>query len=245
MKDNFSRQADIYAKYRPEYPQEVFDFIFSHIKEKKSAWDCATGNGQAAKELAKAFEKVYATDISQKQLDNAVQADNIIYSVQPGEKTNFADNSFDLVTISQALHWMKFEIFYAEVRRVARPGAWFAGWMYSLLQISPEIDALIHHHHFETLKDHWDYERKYVDDNYSTIPFPFEEIKCPMFQIRYNWTLEELEGYLNTWSALQKLIKANNTNPVDDLIKKISPYWTRERMHVLFPIHLRMGKILK
>jgi len=245
MKDNFSRQADIYAKYRPEYPSEIFDFIYSHLQEKKTAWDCATGNGQAAKELAKVFEKVYATDISQKQLDNAVQAVNIEYSVQPGEQTGFGDNSFDLVTISQALHWMKFEKFYKEVKRVAKPGAWFAAWMYALLQISPGIDALIHHHHFETLKDHWDYERKYVDDNYSNIPFPFEEIPCPVFQIRYKWTLEELEGYLNTWSALQKFIKANNDNPVDALMKKIRPLWTNEKMSILFPVHLRMGKILK
>ena len=33
MKDNFSKQADTYAKYRPTYPQELFDFIFSHIKK--------------------------------------------------------------------------------------------------------------------------------------------------------------------------------------------------------------------
>ena len=119
MKDNFSRQSDIYAKYRPAYPQQLYDFIFQHVAGKQAAWDCATGNGQAAKELAKVFDKVYATDISQKQIENAVQQPNIFYSVQPAEQTNFPNNSFDLITVAQALHWFRFDDFYAEVKRVA------------------------------------------------------------------------------------------------------------------------------
>ena len=102
MKDNFSTQADIYARYRPRYPQELFEFIFERTANRQNAWDCATGNGQSAKVLARYFEKVFATDISQKQIDNAAQAVNIHYSVQPAEETNFADNTFDLITVSQA-----------------------------------------------------------------------------------------------------------------------------------------------
>ncbi len=245
MKDNFSKQASIYAKYRPAYPPELFKFILDHTKERKAAWDCATGNGQTAKELAKIFDKVYATDISQKQLDNAEQASNIIYSLQPAEQTNFEDNSFDLITVSQALHWFRFDKFYAEVKRVAKPGSRIAVWMYALLTITPEIDELIHEYHFKTLDKYWDKERQYVDDNYKGIPFPFEEVNCPPFQIQYEWTIEELEGYLNTWSALQKFISANDYNPVHELMQKIKPFWTNQKMNILFPLHLRMGRIDK
>jgi len=242
MKDNFSDRAALYAKYRPGYPPELFDFVLGHIKEKNCAWDCATGNGQTAKELANYFQRVEATDISQKQLDNATAAVNISYSLQPAEKTNFGTSSFDLVTVSQALHWLQFDKFYTEVKRVLKPGAWIAAWMYGLLRISPEIDQLIDHYHFITLEKYWDAERKYVDDNYSGIPFPFEEIACPLFQIDYEWTIEELEGYLGTWSALQKFIAANQENPVAALMNKIKPHWTNQRMRVSFPLHLRMGK---
>ena len=245
MKDNFSKQADVYAKYRPHYPQELFEFILSRVTSRDAAWDCATGNGQSAKELSKYFKKVYATDTSQKQLDNAYKSDTIFYSVQPAEQTNFTDNSFDLVTVSQALHWFKFEKFYAEVNRTGKPGSWLAVWMYSLLRISPEIDTIIDHYHFQTLEKYWDKERNYVDTNYTTIPFPFKEIKTPSFVIDYQWTLEELEGYFNTWSALQKFIAANGHNPVPELIHQIEPYWTSERMKIVFPLHLRMGKIEK
>jgi ubiquinone/menaquinone biosynthesis C-methylase UbiE len=245
MKDNFSKQASIYAKYRPTYPPELFKFIVSHVEEKSSAWDCATGNGQTAKELAKHFKKVYATDISRKQLDNSEQVSNIIYSLQPAEKTNFEDNKFDLITVSQALHWFQFDKFYAEVKRVAKPGSRIAVWMYGLLTISPEIDKLISEYHFKTLGKYWDKERQYVDDNYMSIPFPFEEISCPIFQIQYEWTIEELEGYLNTWSAVQKFVSVNDYSPVDELVQKIKPCWINQKMNIIFPLHLRVGRIDK
>ena len=235
MKDNFSKQADLYAKYRPSYPPQLFEFIITKVNEKNMAWDCATGNGQTAKMLAGYFDKVYATDISQKQLDNAYQATNIFYSVQPAESTIFLKNSFDLITVSQALHWFKFDEFYKEVNRVAKPGAVLAVWMYSLLRISKEIDALIEDHHFKSLDGYWDSERKYVDEEYRNIPFPFAKMDSPSFHIEYSWTIDELEGYLNTWSALQKFILANSDNPVPELIKRIKSHWKQTQMRYVFP----------
>jgi len=245
MKDNFSAQADLYAKYRPAYPQELFDFILKHPGEKKNAWDCATGNGQSAKVLARHFETIFATDISQKQIDLAEKGVNIFYSVQPAEQTGFPDNTFDLVTVSQALHWFNFKKFYGEVTRTGKSGSWLAVWMYPLLRISKEIDAIIGNYHFETLGKYWDNERKYVDNNYATIPFPFPEIKTPVFSIEYYWTLEELGGYLNTWSALQKFIAVNNYNPVPGVIEKIKPFARNKRLKIVFPLYVRMGQIEK
>jgi ubiquinone/menaquinone biosynthesis C-methylase UbiE len=245
MKDNFSKQADIYAKYRPVYPQELFDFILKHTDKKQNAWDCATGNGQTAKVLAGYFEKVFATDISQKQIDNAQQISNIHYSVQPAEKTDFANNTFDLITVSQALHWFTVANFYKEVKRVAKPGCIFAAWSYSLLYISSEIDKLIRDFYSDILGEYWDAERKYVDEEYKTIPFPFKEIAVPQVTMEYRWTTEELEGYFNTWSALQKFIATNNYNPVVDLIKQIQKVNKNENLKIVFPLHIRMGRIEK
>jgi ubiquinone/menaquinone biosynthesis C-methylase UbiE len=244
MKDNFSNQAAAYAQFRPQYPDELFHYILSFVKQKNTAWDCGTGNGQTARELCHYFTTVLATDISQKQIDNAFKAGPVFYSVQPAEKTNFADKSVDLVTVSQALHWFDFEKFYTEVKRVAKPTAVIAVWTYSLLQISKEINAVIEQYHFNTLGNYWDAERKYVDDHYNSIPFPFNEIKTPAFEIKLSWSLEQLEGYLYTWSALQKFIAANHFSPVDDVIAQLQPLWgTEEKREIVFPVHLRLGII--
>ncbi|HUR64718.1 MAG TPA: class I SAM-dependent methyltransferase [Chitinophagaceae bacterium] len=245
MKDNFSGQASSYAQYRPGYPTELFDFILAQTKKRDWVWDCATGNGQTAKELAPYFKKVFATDISEKQLANAVHLPNIFYSVQAAEQTDFENNSFDLVTVSQALHWFNFDLFYKELHRVTVPGGWFAAWMYGGMTITPAIDALKSQHHDVTLGEYWDPERKFVNDNYETIPFPLKEISCPVFSMSYQWSLEELKGYFNTWSALQKFIALNHYNPVDELMEEIKHHWKNERMTVSFPLHLRMGQVRK
>ncbi len=244
MKDNFSSQAKAYAQYRPQYPASLFEYILGFVKERQCAWDCGTGNGQSAQELCNYFDRVIATDISQKQMDNAFKAPNIFYSLQPAETTDIAAGSIDLITISQALHWFKLDQFYTEVKRVAKPGAVIAAWTYSLLKISPAIDAVILDYHSGTLEDYWDAERKYVDEQYSNIPFPYKKIETPAFVIEYDWSLAALEGYLHTWSALQKFIATKNQDPVTGVMEKIKALWgNNEKRRIIFPLHLLMAYV--
>ena len=246
MKDNFSRQAKTYAKYRPDYPKELFDFILNKIVQKENAWDCGTGNGQTAKELSKYFQNVFATDISEKQIQQAYKTENIFYSVQPAEKTNFADNIFYLVTVSQALHWFDLDKFYTEVKRTTKSNGWIAVWTYTLPSTLPDIDKLVNEDFCEgLLGSYWDKERKYVDEKYKTVPFPFKEIQCPVFEIKQEWTIDNLSGYVNSWSALQKFVSANHFNPVDELMEKVKPFWKQETMQAVFPVYMRMGQIEK
>lgn len=245
MKDLFSGQADLYARYRPDYPPELFEWILQHVPARQSAWDCATGNGQTAVVLAGYFQEVMATDISAQQMALAPQHPNLHYSLQPAEQTGFPDNSFDLVTVSQALHWFNFEKFYKELNRVTRPGGIFAAWMYGGVRISPAIDALKKKLHDELLGPYWDPGRLHVNSDYASVPFPLPEILSPAFSISNEWSLDELEGYFNTWSALQPFIKQKGYNPVGTIIEAIRTHWTRPRMPVSFPIRLRMGRVMK
>ena len=119
-KDLFSIQANTYAKYRPVYPKDLFDHLLQFVAQKNTAWDCATGNGQAAFALAPYFKKVTATDISEKQLSLAKPHPNIQYQISFAEQTSFPDNYFDLITVAQAYHWFTFDAFEKEVKRVAK-----------------------------------------------------------------------------------------------------------------------------
>ena len=128
-KDLFSGQAEDYALYRPAYPEELFTYILSFVTEKDVAWDCATGNGQSALPLSQYFEKVFASDISRKQLEQAPKKENIEYVVCSAEEAPFPDNSFDLITVSQAYHWLEWEKFHAEARRVGKANCVIVIWM--------------------------------------------------------------------------------------------------------------------
>jgi len=246
MKDNFSTQAQQYSQFRPTYPDELFHFVLSLAPAKTAAWDCGTGNGQVAVKLADYFQMVYGTDISQSQLNNAVAKSNIIYKTETAENTAFADNQFDLITVAQAIHWFDFSKFYREVTRTARHNGILAIMGYALLKIDAGLDPVINYLYTDILGGYWDKERRYIDEQYQTIPFPFTEISSPEFTNQYQWTLAHLIGYLNTWSAVQHYIKQKQSNPVALIQTDLEQAWGPEQSKTIyFPILLRIGQIQK
>jgi ubiquinone/menaquinone biosynthesis C-methylase UbiE len=244
-KDLFSKQADLYARYRPTYPKELYEYILSFVNEKNVAWDCATGNGQAAVALADHFKQVMATDISAAQIEKATSKVNIEYIVCPAESTPFPENSFDLVTVAQAYHWIKWKEFKEEVTRVCKPGATIAVWMYYNHSTGDErITEAVHDFYENVTKPYWDYQRKYVEEKYSTVEFDYEPLPVKMFQSVLEWRREDLIGYISSWSAIQKFIKENGYSPVPIIEEKIKECWpVNEVKKVTFPIYLKLGRV--
>jgi SAM-dependent methyltransferase len=246
MKDNFSTQSKAYATFRPKLPVEVYQFIFQHVSSFDRAWDAGTGNGQTAVELAKQFRQVVATDISENQLAHAAQRKNIIYKKEPSEHSSLESSSVDLITIAQAIHWFDFADFYREVRRVAKPGGIIAAFTYSLFEVDDQkVNELIRHFYWAETQPYWDSERKLVDEEYRTIPFPFEEIAAPKFSMEYRWNTDHLLGYMNTWSAALRYQKKTGKNMMDEFLKeKIAALTLKEQvLTVRFPIHMRIGTV--
>ena len=243
MKDNFSKQSDLYSRFRPGYPKKLFDFLLPLVPDKKNAWDCGTGNGQVAVSLSRYFDKVYATDLSAAQINNAEKKKNILYSVENGEETLLQDNKFDLITVAQAIHWFEFKKFYKQVNRTLKPGGILAVIGYDVFRINKEIDLLIDKFYRETTGPYWDKERKYIEEHYTTIPFPFKEINAPGFSMNYSWQFDQVIGYLNTWSAVQHYVRRNNENPVDKFSVELKRVWGNVlKRKVSFPVFMRTGR---
>jgi ubiquinone/menaquinone biosynthesis C-methylase UbiE len=247
MKDNFSLQATEYAKYRPRYPAELFEFVIKHVQEKEMALDCGTGNGQAAAALSEFFSIVHATDISESQLKQAVKKANIHYLVSPAEELPFDDSSFDLMVAATAVHWFDLETFFTEIKRIGKNNSVFACWAYKVFHSDRAVlNEMIQEFYFNKIHSYWDPERKYVDEEYQSIPFPFREIPNPGFVTKLTWNMQELEGYLNTWSAVQHYIRKHDENPVTEFMKKLRTVFDRDILFNLsFPIFMRVGIIEK
>ncbi|MDX1637676.1 MAG: class I SAM-dependent methyltransferase [Balneolaceae bacterium] len=244
MKSRFSQQSDLYARYRPDYPPELYDFITDHVDKRSVAWDCATGTGIVAATLANYVDKVLATDISREQMQHAPDKANITYTCVPAEDTGFPDHIFDLITVGQAIHWFDFKRFYEEVRRVARDGAVIAVFGYGMIQVDNRLNQKLHAFYDEMFGRYFNENRRYLDEKYQTIPFPFDEISTPRFRRRLEWSLEELEGFLNSWSPVQQYKNDTGSNPVNPLLTEIMTLWDPgETKTVTFPIFLRLGRI--
>lgn len=245
-KDLFSKQSETYAKYRPTYPLELFEYILQFVQEKNCAWDCATGNGQAAQVLAGYFARVEATDISEAQLANAVRKENINYQQSPAEQTLFAENTFDLITIATAYHWLNWKAFAKEAKRVAKPNAVVAAWCYYDCITDDENINQLYKKFYSIVDPYWDKERQYLEAKYQTVEFDFDPLPQKEFETTFQWHKDQFEGYLKTWSSVQNYIKAKDSSPLLLIQNELNEKWKDgETKTVRFPLCMRLGKVIK
>lgn len=245
FQDHFSKQAHLYAEHRPTYPEAVFDYLAGLAPARDLAWDSGTGNGQVALQLARHFHQVIATDASAEQIQNAFPHPKVQYRVEQSEKTSMLTDSVDLITVGVALHWFDFQPFYAEVRRVGKPGAVLAAWTYHLPSIAPSIDGVLQKYYQVTLAGYWPDGFHYLDERYRTLPFPFEEIDPPAFDMQTEWTLSEIVGFLASWSATQRFLASQGRNPLDEILPELRDAWGDEDQSrlVKWPLYFRIGRI--
>ena len=244
--DHFSGVASSYAAYRPRYPDELFDYLTAVAPRRDLAWDCAAGSGQATIALAGRFTRVIATDASEAQLRSAPVHPRVAYRVATAEVSGLADSSIDLITVAQAVHWFDFDRFYAEVRRVAAPGGIIAVWTYGMHRVGDAaIDGMLDRFYHDVVGPFWPPQRKLIEQEYRTIPFPFDEITSPAFDMVEQWTLDRLLGYLRTWSAVSRYREVHRLDPVIALGRDIAREWGAEddARQVRWPLAMRIGQV--
>lgn len=245
FKDHFSENSGRYGEFRPTYPVELFSHLSSITKSHDRAWDCATGTGQSALYLAHYYSEVIATDASKPQIDHAVTHNRIDYRVAPAENSNIQSNSIDLITVAQALHWFDIELFSKEVFRVLKRDGILAVWTYNLMSISEKLDEIIDDLYGSILGDYWPPERALVEEGYKNVELPpFTEIASPVFHMSAEWDIDQVAGYLSTWSAVREYRRRTGVNPVEEIYGDLLNEWgDPEAVNpVKWPLNVRLWK---
>jgi ubiquinone/menaquinone biosynthesis C-methylase UbiE len=229
FKDYFSALATDYANYRPHYPASFFAELAKAAPGHERAWDCATGNGQAAEGLAPYFTEVVATDASAQQIAAAeamTQPVNVQFAVAPANASGLPDASVDVLLVAQAAHWFDLPGFYAEAERVLRPGGVLALLTYSGVCTQNEgLDVLLCEFYQVTVGPYWPPERAHVENDYRDLPFPWPEISFPAQTMTAQWSLDQLMGYLGTWSATSRYREQRGHDPLPALRASLEPLW--------------------
>lgn len=246
FRDLFSERAKLYSKYRPEYPERLFEWVAGLVKSHDAVWDCATGSGQAAKGLARHFKHVVATDASAEQISHAANAAGIEYRVADASSSGLPEHSVDVVTCAQALHWLDVDGFFAEATRVLKPDGAIVIWGYADPVMETEkLEKILHAFNRGTIEAFWMPERQILLEGYANVPFPFREIATPRLNLECEWTLPELAGYLRTWSATANYVKKMGSDPIPAVEAALSEHWggTKRRRLVRWPLHIRAGYV--
>ncbi|MEL7296808.1 MAG: class I SAM-dependent methyltransferase [Pseudomonadota bacterium] len=238
FKDHFSQQAAIYAAHRPRYPEALYAWLAAQVPTQACAWDCATGNGQAARALATHFDAVIATDASAAQIDKARDATDVSYRVAAAEASGLTPASVDLITVAQALHWFETDAFYAHAQDVLKPAGVLAVWTYQLFEVEPAIDTLIAEFFDGPIGPYWPAERRFVDESYASILPDWPQADCPPFVMRCRWRLADVVGYLSSWSAVQRFKNVHGKDPVAALAPVLAPLWGDDVREVRWPLLL-------
>ncbi len=243
--DHFSGHAEDYSRYRPNYPGALFRWIADRAPGHDSVWDCATGNGQAAEGLATHFRHVYASDASETQIANASSAPNIDYFVATAYRSGLPADSLDVVTTAQALHWFDFHAFYDEAKRVLRDNGLLTAWCYTYPRDGEAISRILKRYWSEIVGPYWPPERKFVDEKYRTIPFPFRDVKHQTFEAVASWDLPRLLGYLGTWSGAKQYARETGEDPVDTIREQLTDLWEAPgvKRTIRWPVHLVSGRV--
>jgi SAM-dependent methyltransferase len=245
FEDHFSQLAREYARYRPEYPPELFTWLASISPRRELAWDCGTGNGQAARRLVGEFKRVIATDASAQQIAEAPPDPRILYRAEPAEGASLDPGSVDLVTAAASLHWFDLEQFYGAVRRAAAPGGILAAWGYHFPVITPQVDEVIARYYSQVLGPYWPPQMKALEEHYRTLPFPFDELEPPEFEMQADWTLEQFAGFASSWSASGRYLQDRGGSPIAVVWDELSAAWggAGARKHIRWPLYFRVGHV--
>ncbi len=243
FEDHFSNLAREYARYRPAYPPILSAFLASLAPSPNLAWDCGTGSGQAARGLVRHFATVVASDASGVQLNHAFKQERVRFLLANAQALPIANNQVDLVTVAQAIHWFELKPFYREVKRVLKPKGVIAAWTYHLVHTDPVIDRLLSHFYHEILGPFWSPRMRWVEEGYVSLPFPFDEIDAPELQMEARWRLNELVGFLASWSATRPYQETNGRHPLGEIYAQLKEAWGHplRTRRVYWPLHIRVG----
>ena len=219
-------RAQSYAEFRPEYPAALYDFLLQLVPSRELAWDCGTGIGQAAPVLARHFVRVVVTGISAEQIRHAAAPANVRFQLAAADTAHqFTRASVDLVTVAQAAHWFETGSFYEAASAALRPNGIIAIWGYGFCSISPEIDAILHPYGREFLTPYWSERSTIALEGYRQLPFPFARVATPHFQMTTTWSLPQLRGYLDSWSATQAYKVRVGRDPFEAIEASLISAW--------------------
>jgi hypothetical protein len=110
--------------------------------------------------------------------------------------------------------------------------------------VSPEVDELVRHHHDVTLGREWPREHLLIHEGYRSLALPIDELLPPPLEMREDWSLVQYVGFLRTWSATQRHLRAHGPEAIARFEAALAERWGGvPRRAVTWPLVIRAGEV--
>lgn len=233
--------AERYARGRPRFHSFVIEKIKQYLvidKPLKLALDVGCGTGLSSVALKTISEKVIGIDLSFEMLDQAQKTGGIEYIPASAENLPFGAGKFDLITISQAIHWIDKAKFFAEADRVLTPDALIAAYdnfFQGQMLGNPSFNDWYQNEFLENYpvppRGRRAFER--ASENPQDFVLKHEEFN----ENTLSFSAEELVGYLVTISNVIARVE-NGSQPIEEvyewLTASITPFFDEAKKDFTF-----------
>lgn len=131
----FDAKGSVYAKGRPAYPEQIFEYLIKTnvLKEDATVADIGSGTGIFTLQISPFVNKTFAIEPNDDMRDKAEllynDFSNIVSVNGTAEATTLKNTCVDLITVAQAFHWFDRKSFKLECQRILKKnGKVFLVW---------------------------------------------------------------------------------------------------------------------
>lgn len=242
---SFGRQSAAYAKGRPGYPSELYDWIVANSPETHTVWDVGCGSGQATKSLAEYFKHVHATDISSAQIQAALPHENIHYAAAPAHDSGLPDDRADTITVATAVHWFTERDFWNEVARVGKSGGLFCAWTYQLPTAPNGVMRDFLTPVYELIDPYWAEGNRICMAGYdaNNLNCHMRVIETPSLTANYKWTAQQVADFAESWSAHLHAREDGHAKRLEKLREDLLARYTGQAIPISLPLSIFAARI--
>uniref|UniRef100_A0A131YCY3 Methyltransferase n=1 Tax=Rhipicephalus appendiculatus TaxID=34631 RepID=A0A131YCY3_RHIAP len=171
--------------------------------------DVGCGPGQSTELFCPHFRKVVGTDISETQIGiarAACTAKNVSFEVSNAESLPFDDGTVALVSTVNALHWFRWDAFFAEVRRVLVDGGVFCPSLFRLRAVAePGLEDCLEEFRYQEFKGYLTAQHDFWTYGYENTDVPFSDVRKKDFVVNEMTTLSAVLACVRTWSFVIRM----------------------------------------
>jgi SAM-dependent methyltransferase len=141
----FGHAAEQFLRYRPDYPLELYGRILARVPERcrERAIDLGAGTGMVTGRLLPCFREVIAVEPDAQMAAKIAELfPRAVIRIITAEQCGQAQESVDLITIANALHWMDAEHVFANAVRWLRRTGVLAVFDRPLPKAGSRVDAV-------------------------------------------------------------------------------------------------------